>query len=47
MIHKHPVGAFTLSKESTAPGLKVGRDQILAVTGCKAVLPARFATGAL
>jgi hypothetical protein len=30
MIHKHPVGAFTLRKESTAPGLKIDRDQILA-----------------
>ena len=30
MIHKHPVGAFTLRQESTAPGLKINRDQILA-----------------
>jgi hypothetical protein len=30
MIHKHPVGAFTLRKESTTPGLKIDRDQILA-----------------
>ena len=30
MIHKHPVGAFTLRKESTATGLKIDRDQILA-----------------
>src|SRR5580658_8857377 len=30
MIQKHPVGAFTLRKESTAPGLKIDRDQILA-----------------
>jgi hypothetical protein len=30
MIHKHPVGAFTLRHESTAPGLKIDRDQILA-----------------
>jgi hypothetical protein len=30
MIHKHPVGAFTLRKESAAPGLKIDRDQILA-----------------
>ena len=30
MIHKHPVGAFTLRKESTEPGLKIDRDQILA-----------------
>ena len=29
MIHKHPVGAFTLRKESTATGLKIDRDQIL------------------
>ncbi len=30
MIRKHPVGAFTLNKESTANGLKIDRDQILA-----------------
>ncbi len=30
MIHKHPVGAFTLRHESTATGLKIDRDQILA-----------------
>jgi hypothetical protein len=30
MIRKHPEGAFTLSKDSTATGLKIGRDQILA-----------------
>ena len=30
MIRKHPVGAFTLRKDSTAPGLMIGRDQILA-----------------
>jgi hypothetical protein len=30
MIHKHPVGAFTLRKESTPAGLKIDRDQILA-----------------
>jgi hypothetical protein len=29
MIHKHPAGAFTLTKDA-APGLKIGRDQILA-----------------
>jgi hypothetical protein len=30
MIHKHPVGAFTLRQESTTIGLKIDRDQILA-----------------
>ncbi len=30
MIRKHPVGAFTLRHDSTAPGLTIGRDQILA-----------------
>ena len=30
MIHKHPVGAFTLRNESTSSGLKIDRDQILA-----------------
>jgi hypothetical protein len=30
MIHKHPVGAFTLRRESTAPGQRIDRDQILA-----------------
>jgi hypothetical protein len=30
MIHKHPVGAFTLRHESTTPGFKIDRDQILA-----------------
>jgi hypothetical protein len=30
MIHKHPVGAFTLRKESPASGLTISRDQILA-----------------
>jgi hypothetical protein len=30
MTHKHPAGAFTLRHESTAPGLKITRDQILA-----------------
>ena len=30
MIHKHPVGAFTLKRDSTASGLKIDRDQILA-----------------
>jgi hypothetical protein len=30
MIHKHPVGAFTLRQESATPGLKITRDQILA-----------------
>ena len=30
MIHKHPVGAFTLRKESAAPGLNIDREQILA-----------------
>lgn len=29
MIHKHPAGAFTLTKD-TSPELKIGRDQILA-----------------
>jgi hypothetical protein len=29
MIHKHPAGAFTLTNDTT-PGLKIGRDQILA-----------------
>jgi hypothetical protein len=29
MIRKHPVGAFTLRRESTATGLTIGRDQIL------------------
>lgn len=29
MIRKHPVGAFTLKEESTAPGLKIDHDQIL------------------
>ena len=30
MIHKHPVGAFTLKRESTASGQKIDHDQILA-----------------
>jgi hypothetical protein len=30
MIHKHPVGAFPLRHDSTSPGLKIDRDQILA-----------------
>jgi hypothetical protein len=30
VIHKHPVGAFTLRKDSTTSGLKIDRDQILA-----------------
>ena len=30
MIRKHPVGAFTLRKDSTVPGPMIGRDQILA-----------------
>ncbi len=30
MNHKHPVGAFTLRRESTAPGLKIEYEQILA-----------------
>jgi hypothetical protein len=30
MIRKHPVGAFTLRKESTATWLNIGRDEILA-----------------
>jgi hypothetical protein len=30
MIHKHPVGAFTLKRESTAPGQTIDHDQILA-----------------
>jgi len=30
MIRKHPEGAFTLSKDSSATGLTIGRDQILA-----------------
>jgi hypothetical protein len=30
MNRKHPVGAFTLRKESSSPGLRIDRDQILA-----------------
>jgi hypothetical protein len=30
MIRKHPVGAFTLSKDATAPNLIIDRNQILA-----------------
>jgi hypothetical protein len=30
MIRKHPAGAFTLKKQSTAPGPKIDRDQVLA-----------------
>jgi hypothetical protein len=30
MIRKHPVGAFTLRNDSTAPGLIISRDLILA-----------------